>query len=196
MNCKSSSFAFASMTPLQFFAAVLAMTLVVVGSNILVQYPINHWLTWGGISYPIAFLVADLLNRRFGPGAARKVAVIGFVVALIVSFWVATPRIALASGLAFLCAQLLDIHVFDRLRAQSWWRAPLLGGVAGATIDTFIFFSVAFAGTGIHWVALLLGDLAVKLVVNATMLAPFRALMWNLARPAAPAQGMASGNVR
>lgn len=191
-----SSLTFARMTPLQFFVAVLAMGIVVVGSNILVQYPINHWLTWGAISYPIAFLVADLLNRRFGPGAARKVAVVGFIAALVISFWVATPRIALASGLAFLCAQLLDIQVFDRLRAQSWWRAPLLGGVAGATLDTFIFFSVAFAGTGVHWVALLMGDLAVKLVVNATMLAPFRALMWNLARPAVSQSGMASNNVR
>src|SRR3546814_3737986 len=160
------------------------MGLVVVGSNILVQYPINHGLTWGGISYPVAFLVADVLNRRFGPRAARLVACAGFIAALIVSVWVATPRIALASGLAFLAAQLVDIYVFDRLRDQRWWRAPLLGGVAGATLDTFIFFSVAFSGTGIHWVALLLGDLAVKLFVNLTMLAPFRALMWNLARPA------------
>ncbi len=175
---------FANMTAKQFFIAVLAMGVVVVGSNILVQYPINHWLTWGGISYPVAFLVADLLNRRFGAGAARKVAYVGFVAALIISTWVATPRIALASGLAFLCSQLVDIQVFDRLRHQRWWRAPLLGGVAGAALDTLVFFSVAFAGTGVHWVALLLGDLAVKLLVNVTMLAPFRALMWNLARPA------------
>lgn len=173
------------MTLPQFFVAVLAMGVVVVGSNILVQYPINHWLTWGGLSYPIAFLVADVLNRRFGARAARQVAAMGFVVALIVSFWVATPRIAGASGLAFLCAQMADIYVFDRLRDQRWWRAPLIGGVAGAVLDTCVFFSAAFAGTGIHWVALLLGDLAVKLVVNLTMLAPFRALMWNLARPAA-----------
>jgi len=175
---------YAPMTPGQFLMAVFAMGLVVVGSNILVQYPINHWLTWGGISYPVAFLVADVLNRRFGPRAARIVACVGFISALIVSVWVATPRIALASGLAFLSAQLADIYVFDRLRDQRWWRAPLLGGVAGAMLDTFMFFSVAFAGTGIHWVALLFGDLAVKLFVNVTMLAPFRALMWNLARPA------------
>jgi uncharacterized PurR-regulated membrane protein YhhQ (DUF165 family) len=172
------------MSRVQFGLAVLAMGVIVVGSNILVQYPINHWLTWGAISYPVAFLVADLLNRRFGPRAARKVAYVGFIAALIVSVWVATPRIALASGLAFLCAQLVDIHVFDRLRHQQWWRAPFLGGVAGATLDTFIFFSVAFAGTGVHWEALLVGDLAVKLAVNTTMLAPFRALMWNLAKPA------------
>lgn len=181
----ASSNLFAPMTRAQFLLAVFAMGLVVVGSNILVQYPINHWLTWGGLSYPVAFLVADVLNRRFGPRAARQVAFVGFLAALVISTWVATPRIALASGLAFLSAQLVDIYVFDRLRDQRWWRAPLLGGVAGATLDTFIFFSVAFAGTGLHWVALLFGDLAVKLVVNTTMLAPFRAMMWNLARPAA-----------
>jgi uncharacterized PurR-regulated membrane protein YhhQ (DUF165 family) len=172
------------MTRLQFAIAVAAMVLVVVGSNILVQYPINRWLTWGAISYPVAFLIADLLNRRFGPAAARRVAYAGFFAAVVISVWVATPRIAMASGLAFICAQLVDISVFDRLRNQSWWRAPLVGGVAGATLDTFVFFSVAFAGTPVPWVSLLAGDLVVKLVVNATMLAPFRAFMWNLARPA------------
>jgi len=180
------------MTSAQFLIAVGAMCLVVVGSNILVQYPINKWLTWGALSYPVAFLVADVLNRRFGPGAARKVACVGFIAAVVFSFWVATPRIAMASGLAFLLAQLLDIHVFDRLREQRWWRAPLLAGVAGATLDTFIFFSVAFAGTDVPWPTLLLGDLAVKLVINTTMLMPFRMMMWNLARPALARSSTAS----
>lgn len=184
MSPTRSSPAFAKMTAGQFAIAVFAMGLIVVGSNVLVQYPINRWLTWGAISYPVAFLVADLLNRRFGAAAARKVAYVGFIAALVVSVWVATPRIALASGLAFLCAQLVDIQIFDRLRHQRWWRAPLLGGVAGATLDTLVFFSVAFMGTGVNWVALLVGDLIVKLVANTTMLAPFRAFMWNLARPA------------
>lgn len=177
------------MTSRQFIVAVLLMGLIVMGSNILVQYPINRWLTWGAITYPIAFLVADLLNRRFGPHAARRVAYVGFVAALVASFWVATPRIAIASGSAFLCAQLVDIQVFHRFRHQSWWRAPLLGGIAGAVLDTFVFFSVAFAGTTVPWVTLLFGDLAVKLVVNTAMLAPFRALMWNLARPAITEDG-------
>lgn len=184
MSPTRSSAVFAKMTARQFAIAVLAMGLIVVGSNVLVQYPINRWLTWGAISYPVAFLVADLLNRRFGAAAARKVAYVGFIAALVISVWVATPRIALASGLAFLCAQLVDIQIFDRLRHQRWWRAPLLGGVAGATLDTLVFFSVAFMGTGVNWVALLVGDLIVKLVANTTMLAPFRAFMWNLARPA------------
>lgn len=187
--------AYVPMTAPQFLLAVLAMGVVVVGSNILVQYPINHWLTWGGLSYPVAFLVTDVLNRRFGAPAARRVAVAGFVAALIVSALVATPRIAAASGLAYLCAQLADIHVFDRLRDQRWWRAPLIGGVAGAILDTCVFFSVAFAGTGVHWVALALGDLAVKLLVNVTMLAPFRAMMWNLARPATTAAVAAQQHV-
>ncbi|MBC2769439.1 VUT family protein [Pusillimonas minor] len=171
------------MSALQTGIAVIAMAIVVVGSNILVQYPINQWLTWGAISYPVAFLVADLINRRFGPSAARRVAAVGFIIAVIFSFWVATPRIAMASGLAFLFAQFLDIHVFDRLRNQAWWRAPFIGGVAGATLDTVLFFSLAFAGTGIDWTSLLVGDLAVKLAVNLALLAPFRALMWNLGRP-------------
>ncbi|NLY28941.1 MAG: VUT family protein [Alcaligenaceae bacterium] len=167
-----------------FALAVAVMGLIVVGSNILVQYPINLWLTWGAISYPCAFLVADLLNRRFGPHAARRVAYLGFMIAIVVSVWVATPRIAVASGLAFLLAQLLDIHIFDRLRHRAWWQAPFIGGAFAATLDTFVFFAVAFAGTDVPWPSLLVGDLAVKLAVNAGLLAPFRALMWNVARPA------------
>lgn len=175
---------YVSMSALQVSVAVLAMAVVVVGSNVLVQYPINQWLTWGAISYPVAFLVADLINRRFGPSAARRVAAVGFIIAVVFSFWVATPRIAMASGMAFLVAQFLDIQVFDRLRHQAWWRAPFIGGAAGATLDTFVFFSLAFMGTGMDWMSLVVGDLAVKLAVNLALLAPFRALMWNLARPA------------
>lgn len=175
---------FPAMTRLQFCISVLCMLAVVVGSNILVQVPLNDWLTWGGLSYPVAFLVTDVLNRRFGPAAARRVVWFGFAAALVVSVWVASPRIALASGLAYLCAQLVDIQVFDRLRDQRWWRAPLASGVLGAILDTAVFFSVAFAATGAPWVTWMLGDLAIKLVVNISMLAPFRALMWNLAKPA------------
>ncbi|SUV68839.1 membrane protein [Bordetella avium] len=167
----------------QFLIAVTCMGAVVVGSNILVQVPLNNWLTWGGLSYPVAFLVTDVLNRRFGPAAARRVAWFGFAAALFISVWVASPRIALASGLAYICAQLIDIQIFDRLRDQRWWRAPLVSGVIGATADTVIFFSVAFAATGTPWITWLAGDLAIKLAINISMLAPFRALMWNLARP-------------
>jgi len=169
--------------PWQLLIAIGVMAMIVVASNVLVQYQINRWLTWGALSYPVAFLVADLLNRRFGPATARRVAYVGFVVALIASFWLATPRIALASGCAFLCAQLSDIQVFHQLRDRLWWQAPLLGGVVGAILDTFVFFSIAFAATGVPWVTLMFGDLGVKLVVNTFMLAPFRALMWNLGKP-------------
>ena len=175
---------FQAMTARQFAVAVFCMGLIVVGSNILVQVPLNDWLTWGGLSYPVAFLVTDVLNRRFGPAAARRVAWMGFAAALAVSVWVASPRIAMASGLAYICAQLADIQVFDRLRDQRWWRAPLLSGTVGAVLDTAVFFSVAFAATGTPWITWMLGDLAIKLAVNFSMLAPFRALMWNLAQPA------------
>jgi len=168
-----------------FALAVAAMAAIVAGSNWLVQYPLNDWLTWGALSYPVAFLVADLLNRRHGPVAARRVAWSGFIAAVAVSTWVASPRIAAASGLAFLCAQWLDIYVFDRLRRRRWWQAPLLSGALAAALDTAVFFGVAFAGTGAPWHTWLLGDLLVKLAVNLAMLAPFRALMWNLGRPAA-----------
>ena len=174
---------FPAMNGLHTLVATACMCLIVVGSNVLVQYPINRWLTWGALSYPVAFLVSDLLNRRFGPAAARRIALSGFAAAVIISIWAATGRIALASGTAFLMAQFADIHVFDRLRHQNWWRAPLIAGVAGAVLDTFLFFGIAFAGTGIDWLSLALGDLGVKLAVNVLLLAPFRALMWNLARP-------------
>ncbi|OMG86645.1 hypothetical protein BIZ92_25960 [Achromobacter xylosoxidans] len=159
------------MSRVQFGIAVLCMLVVVVGSNILVQVPLNDWLTWGGLSYPVAFLVTDVLNRRFGPAAARRVVWFGFAAALVVSVWVASPRIALASGLAY-------------MRDQRWWRAPLVSGVLGAILDTAVFFSVAFAASGAPWVTWMMGDLAIKLAVNISMLAPFRALMWNLAKPA------------
>ena len=162
---------------------ILAMAVVVVGSNYLVQFPINDWLTWGAFTYPVAFLVSDLLNRRFGPHAARRVAWVGFGFAVCVSLWAATPRIALASGTAFIVAQLLDIHVFDRLRHGPWWRAPLLAVIPAAVLDTALFFGIAFAGMGLPWVSWALGDLGVKLLVGVFMLAPFRMFMWNLARP-------------
>src|SRR5918992_6190787 len=102
--------------------AVAAMVVVVAGSNLAVQYPINDWLTWGAFTYPIAFLVTDLTNRRLGPGPARRVVYVGFALGVLLSILVAGPRIALASGTAFLSAQLLDIWVFDRLRRLPWWQ--------------------------------------------------------------------------
>jgi len=174
---------------------VLAMTLVVVASNILVQYPfepfgLGDYLTWGAFSYPVAFLVTDLTNRRFGASTARQLVIVGFIIAVVLSVWLATPRIALASGTAFLVGQLLDITVFNRLRRQSWWHAPLAGSVVGSALDTALFFSLAFAGIedmsvpvpvfGVTlplWQSLAIFDFAVKMLVALLALIPYGALM-------------------
>ena len=186
---------------------VLAMTAVVLASNILVQYPVNFnlgavsladLLTWGAFTYPVAFLVTDLTNRHFGPTTARYVVLLGFVVAVILSFILATPRIAIASGSAFLIAQLIDVSIFDRLRKSTWWKAPFVSSVLGSVIDTFLFFTLAFSAWfavlglgdsfalesseffGIfavetpRWVSWAVGDLAVKLLVAISMLIPYR----------------------
>jgi len=176
---------FAPLTLASFLIAVLAMGTVVVASNVLVNYPINDWLTWGAFSYPLAFLVSNLINRRFGAPAARRVAWVGFAVAVVLSVWVASPRIAAASCTAFICSQLLDITVFDRLRRGHWWRAPSIATSCSATLDTAIFWSIAFAGSALPWVTWMAGDWLVKLAVGLFLLAPFRALLWKMA-PAAP----------
>jgi uncharacterized PurR-regulated membrane protein YhhQ (DUF165 family) len=151
---------------------------IVVVSNIAVQYPINDWLTWGALTYPVSFLVTDLTNRRFGAANARTVVYVGFGVAVILSVWAAGPRIAFASGSAFLVAQLLDVHVFHRLRGSgAWWRAPLVSSLVASAIDTAMFFSLAFAGTGFPWETWAAGDFAVKVAMALAMLIPFRALM-------------------
>ena len=156
--------------------AIAAMTAVVLASNILVQYPLNDWLTYGAFTYPVAFLVTDLTNRALGPRQARRVVVWGFALAVVLSLWLATPRIALASGSAFLCAQLLDVAVFDRLRRASWWKAPLVSSGFASVLDTALFFSLAFAGTGLPWPTWALGDLGCKLAMALLLLAPFRLL--------------------
>lgn len=157
--------------------AAIAMVAVVAASNYLVQFPLNDWLTWGAITYPLSFLVTDLTNRAFGPARARQVVYVGFALGVALSIWLADWRIAAASGTAFMVGQLLDITVFDRLRRAAWWQAPLLGSVLGSIVDTALFFSLAFAGTDVPWMTLALGDLAVKLVLAVFFLAPFRALM-------------------
>ncbi|MEQ8295903.1 MAG: queuosine precursor transporter [Nitratireductor sp.] len=203
---------FASIAPF-----VLAMTAVVAASNYLVQFPFAHFgladiLTWGAFTYPVAFLVNDLTNRRFGPVAARKVVLAGFVLAVALSIWLATPRIAIASGSAFLAAQFLDVAVFDRLRKNAWWQAPFVSTVLGSVLDTVLFFSIAFAGVfagldavfGMEdgslafpvallgwqvplWVSLAVGDFAVKIGVGLVMLAPYGALL-SVLKPAPAAR--------
>jgi uncharacterized PurR-regulated membrane protein YhhQ (DUF165 family) len=170
--------------------AVFAMVAVVAAANVLVQYPVeafgaDAWLTWGAFTYPLSFLVSELTNRRFGPQAARRVVYVGFALGVALSAALATPRIALASGAAFLGGQLLDIRVFDRLRRQAWWRAPLVSSLLASAVDTALFFSLAFAFTAVPWPTLALGDFAVKLTMALVLLAPFRAAIAFIAqRPA------------
>ena len=171
---------------------IAAMAVVVTVSNVLVQYPLNDWLTWGALSYPFAFLVTDLTNRRFGPRGARRVVLAGFACAVALSAWLATPRIAAASGSAFLIAQLADVQVFDRLRNARWWRAPLVSSALGSILDTALFFSLAFAGTGLPWTTWALGDLAVKAGFALVLLIPFRLLLDATRPPAAGGAGAAA----
>lgn len=203
---------------------IVAMCAVVAASNYLVQFPVQAHLgsinladilTWGAFTYPVAFLVTDLTNRRFGPAAARIVVIAGFVLAVVLSVWLASPRIAIASGSAFLVAQLLDVAIFERLRRQAWWKAPLISSLLGSVIDTVLFFGVAFSagfafldtGFGLEdgslafpvpflgvgsqvplWMSLAAGDFAVKILVALVLLAPYRVLRGFIAdRSAVPA---------
>jgi uncharacterized PurR-regulated membrane protein YhhQ (DUF165 family) len=156
---------------------VTAMVVVIVAANVTVQTPINDWLTWGAVTYPFAFLVTDLANRFEGAAFARRVVYAGFVIAIGASAWLATPRIAIASGLAFLAAELLDVAIFDRLRRRAWWKPPLVSTLVASVVDTAVFFSVAFAGTTMPWVTLGIGDFGVKVVLALIALVPFRAAM-------------------
>lgn len=153
------------------------MVVVVTGSNVLVQFVINDWLTWAAFTYPLSFLVTDLTNRRFGPGAARRVVYAGFGVAVALSILLATPRIAMASATAFLVAQLLDISIFNRLRDHAWWMPPLVSSLLASAIDTLLFFAMAFAGTGVPWMTLGAGDFAIKVLMAIVLLIPFRGLL-------------------
>jgi uncharacterized integral membrane protein (TIGR00697 family) len=195
---------------------VIAMTVIVVTSNILVQYPLGAFLTWGALTYPFSFLVTEIANRLDGPAAARKIVFVGFVTGIICSFIgtqimgefgpLVSFRIALGSGLAFLCAQLLDIAVFNRFRNGLWWKAPLISPVISSTLDTAVFFTFAFSAAltflepgndvswatapspllGIgpeapFWVSLALGDWMVKLLLAVFALMPFRLAVRKLA---------------
>ena len=170
------------------------MGVVVLASNYLVQFPINHYgfneiLTYGAFSYPIAFLITDLANRSFGKIIAKKIVYLGFTIGILFTLIFSTNfgdlisiRIAIGSGIAFITAQLLDVQIFDQLRKKEWFIAPLTSSLIGSIVDTFIFFSIAFYGTGVPWVTLSLGDLAVKFIVALVMLIPFRILL-NFIKP-------------
>ncbi|WP_375688340.1 queuosine precursor transporter [Pseudooceanicola sp. LIPI14-2-Ac024] len=203
-----------------YLPGILAMAAIVVASNILVQFLFGNWLTWGAFTYPFAFLVTDVMNRVYGPGPARKVVIAGFVVGVICSLIgtqiqgefgpLVTLRIAMASGLAFLCAQLSDVFVFNKVSATPWWKAPLVSTLVGSSLDTAIFFTVAFSaalsflepandvswaneavpmlGVGPMlplWVSLAVADWMVKLALALLALVPFRVVVAKLtARPA------------
>jgi uncharacterized integral membrane protein (TIGR00697 family) len=197
----------------RFLPGVIAMAAIVVASNILVQFLFGQWLTWGAFTYPLAFLVTDLMNRIYGPAAARRVVLAGFAAGVVCSligtqimlqgegftYPAVTLRIAIGSGLAFLTAQLLDVAIFDRLRAGAWWRAPLASTLIGSSVDTALFFTIAFSasltfiepgndtswaggilpllGAGPEaplWVSLAVADWLVKLALALIALVPFR----------------------
>jgi uncharacterized integral membrane protein (TIGR00697 family) len=165
------------------------MGLIVVLSNYLVQFPIQHFelneiLTYGAFSYPVTFLITDLANRAYGKLVARKVVYVGFTIGILLTLFVSTNfsdiisiRIAVGSGVAFFIAQNLDVQIFDSLRKKIWYVAPLTSSIIGSITDTFLFFSIAFYATGIPWVTLAFGDLAVKLFITVVMLIPFRLLI-------------------
>lgn len=197
------------------------MAAIVVASNILVQILLGSWLTWGAFTYPFAFLVTDVMNRVYGPAAARRVVLAGFVTGIACSLIgtqimgefgpLVTLRVALGSGLAFLVAQMLDVAVFDRMRGGAWWRAPLVSTLVGSSLDTAIFFSVAFSGALVFlepgndvswagemlpllglgpvaplWVSLAVADWLVKLTLALAALVPFRLIVSRLLGNSAP----------
>jgi queuosine precursor transporter len=198
------------------YPGILAMAVVVVASNILVQHPIGQWLTWGAFTYPLSFFVSDMVNRFQGVTAARRVVYAGFATGLVCSLIgtqimgeygpLVTLRVAIGSGTAFLIGQLLDVQVFDRLRRAAWWRAPFLSTFFGSTLDTLIFFSIAFSATLIFldpgddvswatepvrllglgpmvpfWVSLATADWLVKVAVDLIALLPFRLAVYRYA---------------
>ena len=167
----------------------LIMGVIVLASNYLVQFPVQYYgleevLTYGAFSYPIAFLITDIANRFYGKIIARKIVYVGFIIGITFTFYFSTNyadlisvRIAIGSGTAFIVAQLLDVQIFDKLRKKKWFVAPLISSLIGSIVDTFLFFFIAFYGTGIPWVTLSLGDLAIKIFVALLMLIPFRLLL-------------------
>jgi len=172
-----------------FFILAFLMALVVTLSNYLVQFPVNYLgfqdlLTYGAFSYPVAFLITDLSNRRYGKNTAKKIVYLGFALGVFITLYFSTNyadlisiRIAIGSGTAFLVAQLIDVNIFDKLRNKIWFAAPLVSSLIGSSIDTFLFFSISFYGTGVNWVTLSFGDLFVKIFVALMMLIPFRLLL-------------------
>ena len=191
---------------------IMTMSIIVLVSNILVQFLLGNWLTWGALTYPFAFLVTDITNRFYGITAARKVVLFGFIIGIFCSLVgtqfqgefgpLVTFRIALGSATAFIISHLLDISIFNYLRQERWWKAPLISSIVGSSLDTLIFFFVAFSGfliflepsndvswaleqvpilgmlgTSPLWVSLAFADFLVKLSLITISLIPFRFLI-------------------
>ena len=191
---------------------IITMSIIVLVSNILVQFLLGNWLTWGALTYPFAFLVTDITNRFYGLKSARKVVLFGFIIGIFCSLVgtqlqgefgpLVTFRIALGSATAFIISHLLDISIFNYLRQEKWWKAPLISSIIGSSLDTLIFFFVAFSGFLIFlepsndvswateqvpllgmfaisplWVSLAFADFLVKLSLITISLIPFRFLM-------------------
>lgn len=204
----------------RYLPGVLAMAVIVVVSNVLVQFLYGNWLTWGAFTYPFAFLVTDVMNRIYGASAARRVVFAGFLTGVVCSligtqvmlegdgftYPAVTLRIAIGSGIAFLTAQLVDVGIFDRLREGVWWRAPIVSTLIGSTIDTALFFTIAFSswlavlvpagdvswanemlpmlGSGPIaplWVSLAVADWCVKVGIALIALIPFRLIVARMA---------------
>ena len=175
-----------------FLLLALLMAFIVTLSNYLVHFPVTFFglenlLTYGAFSYPVAFLITDLSNRRFGKKIARKIVYLGFVFGVLITLYFSTTftdlisiRIAIGSGTAFVVAQLVDVHIFDILRKKIWFIAPLMSSLVGSIVDTFLFFSIAFYGTSVAWISLSFGDLSVKILVALFMLIPFRFLIYHI----------------
>ena len=175
-----------------FYISAFCMGLIIVLSNYLVQFPIKYFnleevLTYGAFSYPIAFLITDLLNRRYGKEKAKQIVYLGFTLGIFLTLYFSTNYsnlisigIAFGSGIAFLVAQLIDVNIFDRLRKKKWFVAPLVSSLVGSTIDTFLFFSISFYGTDVNWLTLSFGDLFVKIFIALIMLIPFRLLLYRI----------------
>ena len=172
-----------------YYKLSILMGIVVLASNYLVQFPVQYFeldniLTYGAFSYPVTFFITDLANRAYGKIVARKVVYFGFIIGVLLTLFISTNfndiisiRIAIGSGTAFFIAQNLDVQIFDKLRKRSWFIAPLISSFLGSIADTFLFFSIAFYATGIPWITLAFGDLAVKLIITLAMLIPFRLLL-------------------
>ena len=161
----------------KFLFPIAAMSFVIGLSNYLLQFPVNDWVTLAAFSFPLCFLVTDITNRLYGAKNARYIIYAGFILGVVLSLWLADVRIAIASGTAFLVSQLLDVAIFDKLRNQAWWKAPVISSFLASITDGVLFYSLAFYGQDLPWIQWAIGDLAVKIIMVAICIIPYRHLV-------------------